>query len=867
MSSPKSGWRELVARVLDPRSRLDRVPSMATSMAQAMGAEEIEMPAYTKGGSVIGRKLQWRAIAGNLPLIAGGLIILVLFVLVLFGPLWAPQNPYIAGQHIVPHFDRETGEFIQPPLSPSADYPLGTDEWGTDILSMLMHGARNTLVAGAFITMLRVILGVILGAMAGWNEGKWSDRFVMGLIGMLTALPLLISTIILIYALDIRRGLAVFIVALSVIGWTEIAQYIRSEFLILRKMPYIEGARATGLTGLQMAVRHVLPNVLPQLLVITFLEMGAVLMLLGELGFVGVYIGGGSRIDLTEPLGPTRIFTLADVPEWGAMIADGYKWLRSAPFVVFWPALAFFVAVVGFNLLGEGLRRLIEHQGLKTGFLLRKRMLLVVAGLTFAAVFIMNNTGAAPWFAKVAQSFSSDRVMEHLVALTAMEGRAIGQPGGEAAADYVAAKFEEYGLEAGWRQGRYTYEVANQLVYPVSRPELILLDENGRPLQHFQHQVDFGYVTEGHGGSGLAAAPISLIGFYDRESEWQSYKGLDLQGRIVLLVEGNAPADFATEALIRGASGILWVAGDGQDDVRSQAQLVGDPNNYLRQPTRPTFRIRPRVAEAILAEVRLANSSQSITEIFAANEPAAGSGPGWFVHDVPVQVSMALSLGEPQVVQVPSVIGYIPGSDLDLGNEMVVLFATYDGLGSESDGQVYQGANDNASGVAMLLELARLWQEQGLDARRTTMFVAWGGGELDESGARAWLESAFNFRHVRTQGTRSNVSPEFLLQLDRVGRGDGGLVVRTRPSAERLAELIEETCREIGITLANESQGQLVSGRIAAPSMTQWAWFGWAGSDVPPTEDVLDTIEQEKLQLFGEMFALLMTKLVRETSY
>ncbi|MEJ2749332.1 MAG: ABC transporter permease, partial [Anaerolineae bacterium] len=307
--------KNILSRILNPRSRLDNVPSFADSVANAYGEGEVP------GGAISGVRLGdvWR----NTPLMMGIIIVLGLLALVLYGPVWAPQNPYIAGQHIVPHMDWETHQFIRPPLDPSPEYPLGTDQWGADILSMLMHGARNTLVACAFITMVRVILGLILGAMAGWNEGKPIDRFIMGVIGTIASLPLLISTIILIYALDIRRGLLVFIIALSIIGWTEIAQYIRSEFLVLRKMPYIEGAQATGLTGLQIAVRHVLPNVLPQLLVITFLEMGAVLMLLGELGFVGVYIGGGSRIDLTEPLGPTNIVTLTDVPEWGAMIADG----------------------------------------------------------------------------------------------------------------------------------------------------------------------------------------------------------------------------------------------------------------------------------------------------------------------------------------------------------------------------------------------------------------------------------------------------------------------------------------------------------------------------------------------------------------
>ncbi len=478
--------------IFNPRSRLDKLPDFAESIAEG------EAP----GGAVGG--LRWRDVFGNIPLMLGIFIVLGLFALVLFGPVWAPQNPYLAGQHIVPHMDWETREFIRPPLEPSPEYPLGTDQWGADILSMLMHGARNTLVASAFITMVRVLLGLSLGAIAGWNEGRPSDRLIMGLISAIASLPLLISAIILIYALDIRRGLLVFIIAMSVIGWTEIAQYIRSEFLVLRKMPYIEGARATGLNGLQIAVRHVLPNVLPQLLVITFLEMGAVLMLLGELSFVGVYIGGGSRIDLTEPFEPVRIVTLATVPEWGAMIAEGFRWLRSKPFIVFPPAVAFFISVLGFNALGEGLRRLIEKRMVSTAFLLRKRMLAAIGALTLATIFIMNNTGAAPWFARVAQAYDGAQVYEHVAALTTLDGRGLGQPGAAAAADYITAKFEAYGLEPGWRNNSYIYPVATQVVRPSTQPELVLLAADGRSAQSFRHQLDFGYMIEGHGCSGTA---------------------------------------------------------------------------------------------------------------------------------------------------------------------------------------------------------------------------------------------------------------------------------------------------------------------------------------------------------------------------
>ncbi|MGD8585481.1 MAG: hypothetical protein PVJ75_09035, partial [Chloroflexota bacterium] len=85
-----------------------------------------------------GRRSHWRSLF-NLPLLVGGVMLLGLFLVVLFGPVWAPSNPYVTGRHIVPHLDRETGEWISPPLAPSDEYPLGTDQWGNDILSMLLY--------------------------------------------------------------------------------------------------------------------------------------------------------------------------------------------------------------------------------------------------------------------------------------------------------------------------------------------------------------------------------------------------------------------------------------------------------------------------------------------------------------------------------------------------------------------------------------------------------------------------------------------------------------------------------------------------------------------------------------------------------
>ena len=138
--------RESLGRLLNPRADLSRLRHTAPS------------------GEAPRRHLRLRHILLNGPLLAGGLIVLTLFIGILFGPLLAPHNPYLHGRHSVEYVD---GNLSAPPFPPSPDHPMGTDELGRDTLSMLLYGTRNTLVAAAFITMARLVLGLVLGGLAG----------------------------------------------------------------------------------------------------------------------------------------------------------------------------------------------------------------------------------------------------------------------------------------------------------------------------------------------------------------------------------------------------------------------------------------------------------------------------------------------------------------------------------------------------------------------------------------------------------------------------------------------------------------------------------------------------------------------------
>lgn len=840
--------------LLNPRFQYDEMSELQVKEFQAFQGEKPNGRRNLPG---------FRGIFGNFPLIFGGIIVLILFLVVLFGPLVAPINPYIAGRHIVPHFDSEKDEWISPPLSPSPEYPLGTDEWGNDILSMLLYGARNTLVACAFISMIRLILGLILGAIAGWNESFASDQIIMGAISIILAIPMLISSMILIYALDIRKGLPVFIIALSIIGWTEIAQYIRSEFIILRKMPFIEGAKAVGARNFAIAIRHILPNILPQLLVITFLELGAVLMLLGELAFIGVFIGGGSRIALGDETIGIEVITQSNIPEWGAMLAEGYRWLRAKPFIVFPPAFAFFISVIGFNAFGEGLRRLIERYHVSTNFLLRKQMLLITASLTLATIFIINNTGPAPWFEKVARSYDGNSALKFTERLASMEGRGAGQAGIDQAAAYITQKFHEYNLKPGWNHSTYVYPLTTQIVRPISQPQLQVLDENGNTNLNFRHQSDFGFLTEGHAGSGTAQAQLTFVGFDHNPNDysWEMYQNLDLRDRIVISIEGNAPKEFVAEALIRGALGVIWVVSNNSKQLFSQYQLLNDTGASLIKPTIPVFRIRPDSFQEIIALAGisasdLSNKSQYLTQ----------SGSGWYTVDLDLNLHMKLELEEPQTVDIPCVLGYLPGSDYILANEMVVILANFDGLGIDPDGTVFQGANHNASSIGIMLELARLWQEQELDPRRMVLFIAWGGGQFENPGIEEFLTDTSSFRYLPATSSTIRRQPYVIIQLDNTGAGQDVLSLNP-DSNQRLAELLRETASDLDIEVHPQSDEFISSEEMIQVKGAATVHISWLNGDFTPNEDRIENINAEKLQTIGEAISLAMTKIVRENSY
>jgi ABC-type dipeptide/oligopeptide/nickel transport system permease component len=414
-----------------------------------------------------------RGTIGNFSLVIGIALLAVLAAVLVYGPSFAPHSPYTTvGMTYV------NGKFLIPPFPPGEEYPWGTDVLGRDIMSLILSGAQQTLLLTTMAMAARMVVGFILGAAAGWFRDTWLDRVIVGTAEIIATFPTLLLAMTLILALGIRQGMRPFIITLCFVGWGEIMQFARAEVIKLRPRLFIESAYAMGVPGFRIIRKHVLPNLVPALVSLAALEMGAVLMLLGELGFISIFIGGGAfaELDIAMPA-----YHYSEVPEWGALLANTRTYARSYPWMALYPSLAFFVSILGFNFFGEGLRRFMDIVGVRVARIANRYTLAASVGVVAIFFFSRGSTGTLPFFQEQAFVFNVQNAMATLEDLTSsiFEGRALGSPGYRAAGDYIADRFAALGLQPGGEKMTYFQTRSRDYAALVEEPQLRI--EDGGP--------------------------------------------------------------------------------------------------------------------------------------------------------------------------------------------------------------------------------------------------------------------------------------------------------------------------------------------------------------------------------------------------
>lgn len=261
----------------------------------------------------------------NTNFMIGFFIILSIIILAVFADQIAPY-PYDE-----PHRDA----MLSPP---SAQYPFGTDDFGRDMLSRIIYGTRITLKVALLGAAIQLTLGVSIGLMSGYFGG-WVDRALMFVADITWCVPGTILALAVVTVLG--KGLENSIIAISLVNWASYARTVRAKTMSLKNMAFIETGIAYGERSGALMVRYILPNVVPSIIVMVSMNLPGTIMSTTTLSFLGL----GSQ---------------PPSPDWGLAISDGMKYINRAIWMSVFPGLALVYTVFGFNLLGEGLRDLLD---------------------------------------------------------------------------------------------------------------------------------------------------------------------------------------------------------------------------------------------------------------------------------------------------------------------------------------------------------------------------------------------------------------------------------------------------------------------------------------------------------------------------
>ncbi|MFJ5368388.1 nickel transporter permease [Bosea sp. CER48] len=268
---------------------------------------------------------QWLAFKRNPMAVCGLAIIILLLLVAAFAPLIAPFDP------IAQALDKRL-------LPPSATNWFGTDALGRDIFSRIVYGTRITLVIVLLVVVTVGPFGLLIGAVSGYFGG-WVDRLLMRITDVFLAFPRLVLALAFVAALG--PGIVNAIIAIAITTWPPYARVARAETMVIRNQDYIEAMRLQGASRARIICKHVVPMCMPSLIVRTTFDMAGIILTAAGLGFLGL----GAQ---------------PPMPEWGAMISAGREQIFDQWWVATFPGIAICVVALGFNLLGDGLRDVMD---------------------------------------------------------------------------------------------------------------------------------------------------------------------------------------------------------------------------------------------------------------------------------------------------------------------------------------------------------------------------------------------------------------------------------------------------------------------------------------------------------------------------
>lgn len=267
----------------------------------------------------------WRRLRKNKSAVIGGGIVIFFILLAIFGPMLTPIDP-------------NATDITNKNQPPSADHWFGTDNYGRDMFTRIIHGAKLTLIVGFLSVMIGGVVGVIFGIVAGYYGG-WVDTIIMRIMDVLLAFPGILLALAIVSVLG--GSLTNMIIAIGIFSVPAFARIVRGSALSVRKLEYIDAMKALGASDLRIIFKHILPNVTSPIIVQATLRIATAVLTASGLSFLGL----GAQ---------------PPAPEWGAMLSAGRTFMHDSPHMVLIPGIMIVIVVLAFNIFGDGLRDALD---------------------------------------------------------------------------------------------------------------------------------------------------------------------------------------------------------------------------------------------------------------------------------------------------------------------------------------------------------------------------------------------------------------------------------------------------------------------------------------------------------------------------
>ena len=514
-----------------------------------------------------------------------------------------------------------------------------------------------------------------------------------------------------------------------------------------------------------------------------------------------------------------------------------------------------------FNVLAEGLRRFLGESRINVGKVLNRYTALAAAAA--GLMWVLWTTAPVGQYGNEALKFNPQNALIDIQRLTAREmaGRETGTPGAQAAAQYIEQRMKAIGLQPAGSDLGYVQQFPCPRIHLTETPVMEVVDRQGI-TQSLQYRNDFAeYVSYTNLTIGELTGPVvglALGPTPDKPgADPYGLRQLKLDDKIVVIRESQSE-NFNTLF----AGGVLIVA----DDPRTlQRKHLYPQTGTIKPSGQPAMYITPEVAEQILATAgsRLADLDREIKALGAGETSLTNTGTS-------VHLKVSAQMNEEDLCY--NVTGFIPGTAAStttgvtqsLDSQVILISSYYDGLGVAPDGSFYPGANDDASGVAALLEMARVLKESPYAPKKTIVFSAWSGGERNQGLS---VKDVMNAK----KGFGS-LTVEAVLELSGMGAGTGDAIQLSEGSSYRLEQLYQTAASRLGNAVTTRGRDP----HFGSPTPIGFGGrsgltlnVSWDGSDATAhtTQDTVEAIDSEKLRKSGQTTLLALMVLSRETDY